>query len=480
MAGMTEQGISIKRQREVLADLRTEAQPIFQDLVPPGDTVDTSNSSTIGRMTGLMSVPIADLWEAFQEVYLAFDPNSATGIALDNLVQYGGLSRNPASATTATVVVWGNEGTFIPAISSQVRSVDSNLYEVSISVNLDRTQNIGGRFGIASVVSGQTYSITISTQSTTATLSVVATPSSTVSSILTELKTQADTYSFLRTSETSTELTIETEDIYSYISLEVSNVIIQKIKTRTEVRNLEDGAVPQESNTISSIATPILGWDSVLNPFPAVEGRDAETDQELRNRFRDSKFLRAQNISDALYAALLEIDGVVNANVYENEGNNYDPVYDLPGHSFKAVVLGGNPTEIANAIWNNKPLGIASQGNTSVTIFDSQGFQKDVEFERPTSERIYIDINLTTNSLFPGSGEAEIRSALIEYFQNNFGIGEDVIYSRLYTPINTVAGHQVDSLYIGTTPNPTSTTNIPIAYNEISNLSTSDINIIIS
>src|SRR5690606_6865013 len=217
MAGLTDQGLTIKRQREVISDLKDEAQPIFQDLVPPGDIVDTGDSSTIGRLVGLVSVPIADLWEVAQQVYLAFDPNSATGIALDNLVQYAGLTRNPPSATTATVVVWGNEGTFIPAFTSQVRSEDSNLYEVTISVQLDRDQCNGFRFTIPSVTSGQTYGLDIISQSTTASLSFTAGPSDTVSTVLAELISQASTYAYLKVSSTTTNATIETVDIFDYI-----------------------------------------------------------------------------------------------------------------------------------------------------------------------------------------------------------------------------------------------------------------------
>ena len=49
-------------------------------------------------------------------------------------------------------------------------------------------------------------------------------------------------------------------------------------------------------------------------------------------------------------------------------------------------------------------------------------------------------------------------------------IGEDVVYSRLYTPINSVSGFQVDSLKIGTSPSPTGTSNIVIDFDEISNV----------
>ena len=482
MAGLTDQGFVGKRQGEVLVDLRNQAQPIFQDLVPPGDVVDTGNSSTIGRLTGLLSLPLADLWEAAQQVYLAFDPNSASGVALDNLVMYGGLTRNPPSASTATVVVWGNEGTFIPASLSQIRSEDSNLYEVSISVSLDREQCNGARFTIPSVVVGTTYGVDIVSQSTTASLSYEAVSGDTANDILSELFSQVASYTYLDAEITSNSLSIVTDNILDYISVVPTNVVVSKIRTRTEVRNLEVGNIPQEANTITRIATPILGWDSVNNPFPAVTGRDSETDEELRIRFRNSKFLRAQNISDSLYSSLLEIDGVINVNVYENEGSVYDPTYELPGHSFKAVILGGNPTEIANTIWANKPLGIAAEGNTSVSIFDSQGFERQIYFERPEDIEIFItmDLTVTEPSIYPADAQERIRSSLISYFQDNFGIGGDIVYSRLYTPINAVPGHQVNSLTVGTTSSPTGTSNIVIDYNQIANLNSNNIIITVS
>ena len=46
-------------------------------------------------------------------------------------------------------------------------------------------------------------------------------------------------------------------------------------------------------------------------------------------------------------------------------------------------------------------------------------------------------------------------------------IGQDVLYSRLYTPINSVKGHQVDSMLIGTTNPPTGTANIVTAFDQV-------------
>ena len=53
-------------------------------------------------------------------------------------------------------------------------------------------------------------------------------------------------------------------------------------------------------------------------------------------------------------------------------------------------------------------------------------------------------MTLTTNTNFPVDGIDQIKKNLINHIQA-LRIGEDVVFSRLYTPINSVAGHQVDS-----------------------------------
>lgn len=482
MAGLTDAGLEIKRLAEIVVDLKTEAVPIFQDLVEPGDVVDTSDSSTIGRFIGLTSLPLSDLWEAIQQVYLAFDPNSATGIALDNLVMYAGLTRNLPSPTNATVVVWGDPGTLIPT-TQVARAIDNTLYNISFPIVLSSSSCIGARIVLANEVStAGLYSINLNIGSTTRTATHDAGVGESLESIITSLVNSlnvspASWVAFMD----GNSLVIELNNIFDTCSITTSsNLNIIKIKARGEVRNQVSGRKEQDINSINTIATPMLGWDSITNPFPGVLGADLETDDELRERFRQSKYTRAINISDSLYARLLEIDGVDYVGIYENETDEYDSDTDLPPHSFKAVVQGGSLSDIALAIWQNKPLGIGSQGNTFGTIIDSQGYSRNIYFERPSPVRIYMNIELTVNqSTFPSDGIEQIKASLINYFNNNLEIGDDVIYSRMYTPINIVPGHQVNNLTIGTSPNPTGKNNIVIPYDGVASLSDSDITITI-
>ena len=218
----------------------------------------------------------------------------------------------------------------------------------------------------------------------------------------------------------------------------------------------------------------MLGWDSVNNPVAATPGEDRETDEQLRLRFRNGKFDRATNTLDAIYSALINLDNVSEVTIYENDTSVVDG-NGVPAHSFLPIVSGGLSTDIANAIWNNKPIGILSYGNTTVSISDVQGFPHDISFSRPDPVVVYISMDITTDVNFPPNGNDAIKSALIEYFQANFGTGDDVIYSRLYTPINSIVGHEVVSLTIGTSPAPVGTSNIVIAFDEIASLNTTNI-----
>jgi len=471
----------IKRLSEVLSDKRAQAVQLFQDLVSPGDVVDTSASSALGRLIALAAPGEADLWEAVQEVYSAFDPNSATGVALDNLVALGGLTRFENTFTTAQALFTGNNGTLIPAGSVVSSGTTGQSFNVVASVALSPSLASGVVVAVTTVANNTLYTITYSRLTSSTTVSFTSGPSATAASILAGLKAEIDAnHPTLVATVVGSTLDLRLDDIFQTATFSRSaNLGFTKITKLGDLVAQNYGPVEQSPNTITTISTPVLGWDSVTNPVSAVAGRFIETDEELRERFRVSKFERASNILEALYSALINLDTVEQVVIYENDTDVTD-ANGIPAHSFMPIVLGGISTNIAQSIWENKPIGIRSYGNTSVTIYDSQGFSHDIGFERPNPVTIYIDLDITTNSEFPQNGEQAIKDAIAVYMKAQFGIGEDVVYSRLYTPINSVPGHQVNSLTIGTSPSPVGTTNIPIAFNELFSLDPNNIVITVS
>lgn len=480
--GLTPQGFIVKRLADILTDQRQKAVDQFQDLVEPGDVVDTSDSALLGRLISLDSSGDADLWEAAALVYSAFDPNSAVGIALDNLVAIGGLTRQGETSTTVPLLLAGDTNTSIPIGSEVSSNSTNNRFTTSQLVQLNTTSTSGITVNVNTVQNTTLYQITYSTSTSTQNVQYTSDGSATEAEILAGLQAAITsshptlTASVVGISPGAT-LVVDRTDIFQTVNFSVTaNMGISKVRKTVDAVCTVTGPVEQLPNTIETITTPVLGWDSVTNPFEADAGRLEETDEELRIRFRNSKFERATNIIESLYSALLGTEGVSEVIIYENDTNITD-VNGVPGHSFLPIIVGGLSTDIGNAIWQNKPIGILSYGNTTVTITDSQGFTHDVSFERPNPVVIYIDMTLTTDANFPADGEAQIKSAIVDYFQNNYGIGDDVIYSRLFTPINSIPGHQVDSLFIDITPAPIATGNIVIAFNEIANINDANITI---
>ena len=233
------------------------------------------------------------------------------------------------------------------------------------------------------------------------------------------------------------------------------------------------GPINGLDGTITRIDTPITGWTSVTNTLDALLGTNEETDVELRARREKSVARDAQAMVDAIFAAIANIEGVTQIVVLENDTNVTD-TNGLPPHSFQVIVVGGNDIIIGDTIWLKKPAGVLSFGTTTVEILDSQGLGHDISFSRPTTVPIYVIVNLTTFSDYPVDGDALIKQSIVDYANGNlvegrgFSLSEDVIHSRLYTPVNSIQGHEVNSIFIGTSASPTLEDNIAISITETS------------
>lgn len=485
MAGLSRQGLEIKTLDDVLTDYKVTAASIFSDLVPAGDVVDVSDDSALGRMIGVIAPSEASLWEALQQVFNSFNPTTAMGIALDNIVALSGISRLPAQPTRSQVVLEGNLNTVISspqgkAYSSSTQRVFSILNPVIL--------NPAGASGIGiyptTTAPSTSYRFSYSTDGVNYLDAIYVSPStpSTAQEILDGMQEKveelfSDTFT---TYQSNGRLYITRTDPFQVASFQVSNTLqIQKVRKLGIVVDDVVGDFPQDAMSIDTISVPIVGWDSVINPIAATTGRLSETDEELRERFRNSKFFQSSNILEGILDSLRNVAGVKDVVLYENDTNNVDE-YGIPPHSFLPIVLGGLPSDVALAIWENKPTGILSVGDTTIQIADSQGLLHNISYQQPVDVPVYINMTISDLGTMPGDAAAQIKQNLVDYFSSNLFISDDVIYSRLYTPINRVGGFAVDSLTIGTSPSPTGMTNIEIPFDHVASISAENISITIS
>lgn len=223
------------------------------------------------------------------------------------------------------------------------------------------------------------------------------------------------------------------------------------------------GAVLAPAGTLTKIDTPLYGWQTATNIIDAVPGRDEETDEQLRIRRKASTSTPAQSIVDGIYGSLSNISDVIQALVLENPLDAVD-ANGLPPHSIYCVVNGGTVQTILDTIWLKKSAGSTLVGTTSGTVTDSMGNPHTVKFSRPGPVNVYVTVNLHSKTGWPTDGAARIKAALVAWALANQSIGEEVIQSRLFDAVNSVPGHSVDSLYIGTSAGPTGSANIVVPF----------------
>jgi uncharacterized phage protein gp47/JayE len=100
---------------------------------------------------------------------------------------------------------------------------------------------------------------------------------------------------------------------------------------------------------------------------------------------------------------------------------------------------------------------------------------------------IKINIKITDPVLYPANAPDLIKAALVEFWAQlaapndegtkGFVVGENVIRSRLYTPINTIPGFSIVQLLIGTSAAGVVAQDITIAWDHVGTLAPENITI---
>lgn len=243
---------------------------------------------------------------------------------------------------------------------------------------------------------------------------------------------------------------------------------------------VEEGPVPCAAGTLTVITTPKPDWISITNAAGATEiGAFEEEDGAARERRASATEQGAVHMFTAMQSALRNVSGVTDAKIAENKTDAVDGL-GLPEHSFRAIVEGGTDDDIAQAILDNHPSGIAWSGAESGNATDTEGTVMVVNFARPAYVDIHIEMTLALLVGFPSGGDTLIKQAIIDFaagdleipgceddtdpqFYPGTDIGVDVLYSLQYVPIHSVPGHSVTVMTMNATGAPvTESVDIPM------------------
>lgn len=189
--------------------------------------------------------------------------------------------------------------------------------------------------------------------------------------------------------------------------------------------NVVNGPIPCPSSTLTTIYQAISGWESISNPSAGVLGANVETAQAFEFRRAQSVALNSHGPVDAIYANVFQVPGVIDVYAYENVLSTSITVgsssYTMVPNSIYVGVSGGVSTAIAQAIWNKKSPGCNYNGDTSVTVTDSTGYNLPyptytVKFHYLTNTPILFSVNIANNPQLPSNIIALVQNAIIAAF----------------------------------------------------------------
>lgn len=229
-------------------------------------------------------------------------------------------------------------------------------------------------------------------------------------------------------------------------------------------------AGPISIPTSVSIYQAISGWNNVT-VISGVIGQNVESRQAFELRRQQSVAQNSAGSLPSVLGAILNVPGVLDAFVTENTANGTVTIGGavLAPHSLYAAVFGGAASAVANAIWTKKSPGCAMNGNTTVTVQDTNsGYSPplpsyQITFEIPPPLPIIFNVSLATNPQVPANATALVQNAIMSAFAGGDGgprarIGSTIYASRFYAPVAALgAWVQIRSILIGSPNSPSAT-----------------------
>lgn len=453
---VTEHGLKRKTLQEIRTELETSLKAVF------GVSFETSVDSPNGLLISQMSATIASHWELAEEVFNSRDPGQATGVALDFAAVLTGIIRRQQTACRVTATLYTeNASASIPAGSLAEMSRGNKRFSLDSAVQINRatcseviinTSDFTGEeitleftFGTVHVTLGQPPSLWYAI----------------------ELAGGIPEYvpDGIRVTHSSGTVGVLGS---------IPSGVVVLAGNPGNFTAAETGDQTCETGELDTVVSDVAGWDKVYNYEPGIPGTNYESDAALRIRRRlAAHSIKGSGTDPAIASHLMEeVEGVTSAKVTSNRTMTTD-AQGRPPKSFEALVVGGEPEDVARVIWENMPSGMQCYGNTSQEITDEDGDAQMIFFSRPVPEYLWIKLTYHLYDEENAPTSDEIKEAIANWAEGEYTIGKDVIPERvlaaIYPPkLNGIGQASVevavtDESY-GVTPTYTSNT-IPIGPN---------------
>lgn len=232
-----------------------------------------------------------------------------------------------------------------------------------------------------------------------------------------------------------------TEYVSGYIGFvsrdATANAYVKSYANTHDTANIEavDGGVDTNisSNTITQAVESLTGVDGQTNPLPTgdsdyggvngsafIQGRERETDAQLRERAFDSSIIGGAATVSAIESALREIEHVDSLTLYVNKSDSTD-ADGMPPHSFEPALYYNGPDEdIAQALFGTKAIDSTDVGGVhgNEVTYDVQsnvlaGDTETIHWSSIPETSIDIELTLIVDEEYVG--DDDIKSAIVNY-----------------------------------------------------------------
>lgn len=415
--GLSPTGLAIKSLSVIRADLESAVRSAL------GISLVLGDSSCLGIILGILAERYAELWALMQAVYASQDPDSATGMSLDQICKLTGTLRPGGTSSQAIITFTG-----------------ANLADVS-SGSIVQTESTQQPFATTHDVTTAALSAWTTTtpyvigNRVTANSNCYQCSGSGVSASGGSGPAGTDFFAPI-TDNTAT---------WIFLGAGVAAVDVPALA-------LNPGVVTAVAGDLNDIQTPIPSISGAVNVLDAVLGSLAYSDAQLR-ALREAELAGdGSGTAQAIQAKLDQLVGqegtdVLSAKVYNNTADTTDPVKGIPPHAIMALVQYATPppgsdpaadAAVSGVIYSQVVAGIATAGSSSATFTDSQGLSHVVFWQVASPLASYVRVVLEYDpTLYPADGDVEVKAAIASTTLN---IGQSLFASKVVPAIFGVQG----------------------------------------
>lgn len=485
---VTAAGFERRNRNQILEDITSRFTRAF------GADLSTGDDSIAGKFIALLSELILENEKLQEEAYSNRSINGAEGIYLDDIASRYGVFRRGKVAGSGTAHI-AYDSTFLDGTqisTTDLFSADNGRKYAPVAATTLSESWAGWKVELADVQLA-TYSISLLNPDTLDVVASTFTPNSLSLGDVVSFFQSIATFITDNTSDNDSIVYVDEDEGVLYVGYnngtfvgltEPTNLTMSPKMgvywSGVEVACTTKGYFDCPAGTISGFSNGFTGYIEATNGKALDPGSEIETDAELRIRLNRVRTESSSGTRDGVVRALFALDNVKQVRIYDNPTPVDTPEADA--FTFHTVVDGGLDSEIAQTIYDNKPLNVLTDGTISIPVDTADDSVEVISFSKAVEVALSLRITYISGdgTALTGSEKTSINTA-ISTLLTDFRIGGTVYNTQLVSSVlRSVDPTRINDVTVevklkGAPDEDYSENNLPLAFNEIASIDASDI-----